>query len=122
MPLKSKYLGLERKDFLSPSASAVAIALSAWVIVSQYIESSIKEGKQHRQMLYVTKQIGKNLAGAFIEKNLPDFSSMPIIAAELSALGIPIQAKDLSIESSAPSWRWIGPKPLRGDLLTTAAM
>jgi hypothetical protein len=63
--LRTKYLGLEWKDFLSLSMAALALALSLWVSITQYVESSINQGKQQRQTLYIAMRIGKNLGDAY---------------------------------------------------------
>lgn len=99
-PSRPKYWGLEWKDFLSLSTAALALVLSLWGIVSQYVESSINEAKQQRQMLYIAMRIGENLAAAYshrIDSPNPSNNDMtaPLVTAELSAIGIPIKLEEL---------------------------
>jgi hypothetical protein len=97
-----QYFGLEWKDFLTLSVSALALVLSLWGIISQYVESNIKEGKQQRQMLYIAMRIGHNLASAYSQRidlkgQSPSVEpDVAVLIAQLSALGIRIRPDDLN--------------------------
>jgi hypothetical protein len=104
----SKYWGLEWKDFLSLSVSLLALVLSLWNIGSQYVESGINEAKHNRQILYVAMRIGRNLANAYSEHafQLEYKDTVPLVIAELSAIGISIKGEELSWnDASVPSDR-----------------
>jgi hypothetical protein len=97
---KQNYLGLEWKDFLSLSIAGLALAISLWTSLAQYIDANVIKAKQHRQLSYVVVRIGKNIASAYstyteTKGTVALSREGSLIASELASIGIRLRATDL---------------------------